>query len=224
MASNPSGWTGGSQTQGSPLKMSLTERRELMAALTQLETTPKHLASREHPRTPLPEGYSVAALIQQPGGASQQCVLAVRDVSNSGLAFLHHHYLSVGTHLHLVFVGPDRQPLIRAQAQVMRCVHARGMAHDVGAKFAQAVNILEMLGIESGSPAHDGAKALAGPGGTLGAGAGEDLASELLAKLRACEDPALRKRALAAALRVLGERGAADGGAEAHARAGISEA
>lgn len=133
----------------SALRMADSEKRDLVRALNQLSSSPQHIAARRHPRFELPPGISVLATISQVGGGTTQSVLTVRDVSNAGMAFLHPHYLAVGTRLNLVFVGQDRQPMIRVEAAVKRCAHARGMAHDVGAQFAHEVDLVEMLDLNS---------------------------------------------------------------------------
>lgn len=200
---NPPSWTGTQAGSTNPLKMTLSERKELMIALTQMESTARNVAARQQARTPMPEGYSVAAIIQQTGGVAQQSVLAVRDVSNSGLAFLHHHYLSTGTRLHLVFVGPDRQPLIRVQATVVRCVHARGMAHDVGAKFEQVIDIMGMLGVEESGPSKVDNDIAPTPSTPPAQRACATQQAGLLEKLAMCSDPLVRTKAINAALAVL---------------------
>jgi hypothetical protein len=162
-----------SSAGGASLRISEEDKRELIRALNQLGATPKHLAERKHTRYELPKGYAVLATITQVGGSTTQSVLTVRDVSNAGIAFIHPHYLSVGTTLTLVFVGVDRQPMIRISATVRRCAHVRGMAHDVGASFSHPVEIAEMLelgGVGEGSAALAGAVAAAKASGAGGGG------------------------------------------------------
>jgi len=190
------------------LRMNIAERRELIAALCQLDATTNNIAARKQVRFALPEGYSIAAIVQQPGGAPQQTVLVVRDISNGGISFLHHHYLSTGTRLHLVLVGADRQPLIRVEASVVRCAHARGMAHDVGAKFDQPIDIASMLGVQDPSQAARQSPAPDPTGPTLH-GVASELHAGLLVKLVACGDQERIRAAIEAAIAVIEMRVAA---------------
>lgn len=85
--------------------------------------------------------------MQQPGGAMSQLRYACRNLSTTGLAILHSTYVHTGTraNVHL----PDLEGNIHPKlAKIVRCVHYKGVIHEVGLRFDQPINVRDFVQLD----------------------------------------------------------------------------
>lgn len=73
------------------------------------------------------------------GGSVQSFFTAPRNISNSGIGFLHGGYIHVGSPV-AVSTRDLHGQLRTLKGRVVRCVHVQGRLHEVGAKFTEPIN------------------------------------------------------------------------------------
>jgi hypothetical protein len=138
------------QNQSAPgparsVRASVEDARAIAQALSERERAEPGSSRRRDARTALPDGYAVLGTFRPLGGGSSTYALAMRDLSRSGLSFLHGCFLHRGTSCEFVLVGSDRAPLLRMNGSVVRCEHVRGTIHDVGVRFDQPAPLDHVL-------------------------------------------------------------------------------
>ena len=90
---------------------------------------------------------SVGVEIIQPGGGQTQITVACRNLSRTGLGFLHSSYVHVGTRVVLTLT--HRTALrVRVAAKVMRCRHVTRTVHDVGVMFDEPINVRDFMELD----------------------------------------------------------------------------
>ncbi len=81
------------------------------------------------------------------GTAPTSCLVPTRDLSTTGIAFLHRSYLHTGSQVtvHL----RDLQGVTRTNpATIMRCRYVKGMIHEIGARFAKPIDLGRYVELE----------------------------------------------------------------------------
>lgn len=85
--------------------------------------------------------------VRHPGGTEVFIRVGPRDLSENGMAFLNGGYLHVGTVVEFLLRLRSGEP-IQIEATVVRCEHVYGRVHDVGLRFATAVEMSEVADVE----------------------------------------------------------------------------
>lgn len=119
----------------SALKLSVTERHELLQAITMRSEAQPEASRRKDPRFKLPESTLIVGELCQPGGLPQRAIIAGRDCGRGGIGFLHNCFLHPGTIVRLAFADVEKKPVCNVSGVVRRCEHVRGMVHEVGVQF-----------------------------------------------------------------------------------------
>lgn len=127
------------------LRLSEADTLAIARALEQHETTAKNLANRAAERFRLPHGFKVVSTFTMPGGSTQHAIIAVRNISRTGLGCLHGTFLHPGSIAGLVIVDDQRQPLLRIAGTVVRCEQVRVRVYDVGVRFDEEVPLETIL-------------------------------------------------------------------------------
>lgn len=91
---------------------------------------------------------SVPVDVAQPGGGQTRIVVACRNLSQTGIAFLHSAYLHVGTKTTVTLRHRERGES-RVPGTVVRCRHVMRHIHEVGVRFDQTVNVRDFVQIDS---------------------------------------------------------------------------
>jgi CheY-like chemotaxis protein len=95
---------------------------------------------------------SIRLEIVQPGGGQTQITVACRNLSRTGLGFLHSSYMHPGTTV--VAIMPHKTlGLIRVPGQVMRCRHVTRHIHEVGVQFKTPLNLRDFVEMDTFSQA-----------------------------------------------------------------------
>ena len=86
----------------------------------------------------------VRARVDHPGGTTQIFRVKVRNLSRTGMGFLHGSFLHQGTRVcvYLVELSGKEQP---AEGQVVRVRHVRGQVHEIGVRFAHPINLAQFV-------------------------------------------------------------------------------
>lgn len=112
------------------------------------DTHSRHTVSRER-RTSNRTSWRVRlkTSITHPGGSSAEHEVLTRDISATGVCFVHAGFLHVGTICTLQLMTHDNA-WIDTVATVVHCRHLGGRLHEVGACFDQRIDIMQILPIE----------------------------------------------------------------------------
>jgi CheY-like chemotaxis protein/HPt (histidine-containing phosphotransfer) domain-containing protein len=72
-------------------------------------------------------------------GAAQSYFVTPRNISTTGVAFLHGGYVHIGSPIAVAMRDLNEQ-LRTMQGRVVRCVHVQGRLHEIGVQFAEVIN------------------------------------------------------------------------------------
>jgi hypothetical protein len=89
---------------------------------------------RRDPRFPYRLGGSVIIEVVHPGGSRVRYIVRPRNLSRSGLGFLHGNFIYTGTRCVVMLMTQDGAA-IPCNARVVRCRHIQGKVHGLGIKF-----------------------------------------------------------------------------------------
>lgn len=122
------------------LRIPYHEATEILDELDLQNTSPLDTERRSYPRTRyrIPGGLRV--LFHQPGNSASVCSVIPRDISRSGIGFLHGSFVYTGTICDLTLPTVDGERVL-VRGKVVRCAHVRGSAHDVGVAFDQLIDL-----------------------------------------------------------------------------------
>lgn len=123
-------------------------KTELDVVLDQLDSGGKaepirRLAARLPFRLP-----NVGMDIIQPGGGQTHITVACRNLSRTGLGFLHSAYVHVGTACVVTLEHRVAGP-VKIIGSVVRCRHVNRHIHDVGVKFNQPLNLRDYMRMDA---------------------------------------------------------------------------
>ena len=90
---------------------------------------------------------SVGVEIIQPGGGQTQITVACRNLSRTGLGFLHSSYVHIGTRVVLTLTH-HTELRVRVAAKVMRCRHVTRTVHEVGVMFDEPINVRDFMELD----------------------------------------------------------------------------
>ena len=90
---------------------------------------------------------SISMEIIQPGGGQTHITVACRNLSRTGLGFLHSSYVHTGTRVVLTLTHHSAQR-VRVAAKVVRCRHVTRTVHDVGVMFETPINIRDFMELD----------------------------------------------------------------------------
>lgn len=123
-------------------------RQELELVLDSLDHDPsgKGSTKRQAARMAYRE-TGIELEIFQPGG-STRILVACRNMSRTGLGFLHSSYLHVGTEV--IATLPHRTlKQVKVEGTLVRCRHVKRHIHDVGVQFKTPLNLHDFMEIDT---------------------------------------------------------------------------
>jgi hypothetical protein len=116
-------------------------REQWLALLDEMDLSrreaPAAANRRRMRRSPCREVLAVFLNLEHPSGAKSSFLVRPRDISRTGLGFLHGAYIHPTSKVELILVTPERE-VIRKRGEVARCRHVRGKVHEVGLVFDEA--------------------------------------------------------------------------------------
>lgn len=122
-------------------------RAEMEAVWEQLDGgSDQSSPRRQAARLPFRE-VSVQIEIVQPGGGQTGVSVACRNLSRTGLGFLHSAYVHTGTTV-IAHLPHKTQGVVKVPGTVVRCRHVTRHIHDVGVNFKQPLNLHEYLELD----------------------------------------------------------------------------
>ena len=113
-------------------------REQWLALLDEIDLSRREAPScvnrRRVRRAPCRQVLAVFLDLEHPSGAKSTFLVRPRDISRTGLGFIHGAYIHPTSKAELTLVLPDRE-LLRKHGVVARCRHVRGKVHEVGVAF-----------------------------------------------------------------------------------------
>jgi hypothetical protein len=97
---------------------------------------------RRDPRHAYLVGGSVLIEVMHPGGSRVRYLVRPRNLSRSGLGFLHGNFIYTGTRC-VVMLLTRRGVSTPCTARVVRCRHIQGKVHGLGIKFDRPLDNLD---------------------------------------------------------------------------------
>lgn len=111
------------------------------------EQTSKGSQRRESARIAFHE-MPLELIIIQPGGGQTNIRVASRNLSRSGMGFLHSAYLHVGTSI-IVSLEHRQTGQVSIRAKVVRCRHVTRHIHEIGVKFDTIINLRDYVQLDN---------------------------------------------------------------------------
>jgi hypothetical protein len=109
--------------------------QHLLDTLDQREAAPaKDHEGRRARRTRYRSIHVIVHVLSEYGDTRSRLQVATRNISRSGLSFLHRRVMHVGQDLDIWIPLPQGRTL-RVLARVVRCRHVQGMVHEIGVRF-----------------------------------------------------------------------------------------
>ncbi len=122
-------------------------QRELAAVLEEIESLGGGEAVAQlrcEPRVPLADAAPMLIRVSHPGGSTVELVVKARNLSSMGIGFIIGSFLYAGTTVTVYLARRDGQPQA-VPGRVVRCVHIRGLVHDVGVRFDKAIDLSQIV-------------------------------------------------------------------------------
>jgi hypothetical protein len=129
------------------VRLSQTERKELLEAIAMRSDSKPESSRRKDPRFTIPESTLIVGELHLQEGSVTRCIIAGRDVSRGGMSFLHNCYLHPGTPLRVAFGDAEKKTICDRTGIVRRCEHVKGTLHDVSVKFGDCLSVPDLMRI-----------------------------------------------------------------------------
>lgn len=121
------------------LRLSQADRHRLLKRMDERQPLHKGQCRRSHPRYLCEFRADPIIKIRQYGGQELTYISLARDLSASGMGFIHGCYLYPSTAVRVTLTALDGEKT-SVEGQVVRCEHVEGRFHEVGIKFANPVD------------------------------------------------------------------------------------
>jgi CheY-like chemotaxis protein/HPt (histidine-containing phosphotransfer) domain-containing protein len=134
----------GPDSRGRPNSLGLSQT-ELEAVHAQLDGgAPAETAHRRQSARLAYRQDGILLDIVQPGGGQTTICVACRNLSRTGLGFLHSSYLHTGTRVVARLMHHSKR-LVPMEARVVRCRHVTRHVHEVGLMFDEPINVRDFM-------------------------------------------------------------------------------
>lgn len=124
------------------LRVSKQDEEAILAHLDRASEQYEGQDMRRERREPYRMSDGIEVEMMHSGGVAAQMVVVPRNISANGMGFLYGNYVHLGTKcvVNLQAVDGEVHPI---PAEVVRCNHVRGTAHEVGVRFLKPLKDLE---------------------------------------------------------------------------------
>jgi hypothetical protein len=151
-----------------PLRLAGDKWDPTLDALVAQHTAHPDANHRRHARAVYNTVEALYLEVQHPGGTAGHFLVKPRDISRSGLGFLHGGFLYPGTRCTITLALGDGR-MVRVRASVRHCTLLRGRVHFVGVQFEE---VIDKLIAPPPAPCAHGSKPDAAQHGNKGRGVG----------------------------------------------------
>lgn len=125
------------------LRISPREESDIISELAQGNALPTAQTSKErrlNDRVPYLSAAGLFVQMRHPGGSVVNYLVRTRNLSPTGIAFLHGSFVYNGTSC--VLALHDRNgKMVGVEGKVVRCKHVRGHVHDIGVRFGRTLDL-----------------------------------------------------------------------------------
>jgi len=135
-----------------PPKLTQAEMQAMMDAIARHHEVLDGLRGRRDRRYALRAGVYAVITYAPTFGPQRSITPVLRDVSAHGLSALHAGAIDTGQAAVCVFVNGERQPLLRAQAKVVRSRPVRGIVHEVAFEFTTPIDLSQVAALDRVTP------------------------------------------------------------------------
>lgn len=97
---------------------------------------------------------NISLTVTHPGGGEARFMVASRNLSSGGMAFLHGGFLHTGTTVRVVLTTKDRQSKV-ILGEVRSCRHVRAHIHEVGVRFQEKIDLTQFCDDDSAILSND---------------------------------------------------------------------
>jgi CheY-like chemotaxis protein len=126
------------------LRLSPREQSEIISELSQGSAVPGAAASskerRHNGRVPYLNEAGLFVQMKHPGGSVVNYLVRTRNLSPTGIAFLHGSFVYTGTACVLALHDAQGK-MVGVEGKVVRCQHVRGHVHDIGVRFGKELEL-----------------------------------------------------------------------------------
>ena len=131
------------------LRISPREESEIISELAQTGGISGAAAAaskdrRKNDRVPYLNQAGLFVQMKHPGGSVVNYLVRTRNLSPTGIAFLHGSFVYTGTACVLALHDKDGK-MVGVDGKVVRCQHVRGHVHDIGVRFARSLEVKQFL-------------------------------------------------------------------------------
>lgn len=116
---------------------------ELLVSEMNAGQSGKGAKRREYVRMPFAHA-SIPMRITHQGGAAMEILVACRNLSSGGMSVLHSAYLHTGSKVVVRLPNSEGHP-VDMSGWVCRCVHVRGVIHEIGIRFATQIRLRDYV-------------------------------------------------------------------------------
>jgi hypothetical protein len=132
----------------STLKLSPSDRIRVLDRLDELEREDAGRERRTQERFDYRPEAGLTVRIEQPGGSVSTHLVAGRNISTTGLSFLHGGFLHIGTRCTVRLIALNDESFM-ASGRVSRCRSVHGRVHEVGLKFDRPLELAKFITVAS---------------------------------------------------------------------------
>ena len=120
------------------LRLTDEQWRELSDQLDRVN--PYETGQRRHERVGYRKLAQIAVAIQQPNGQWAKYIVRSRDLSPSGIGFIHGSYVHTGSACRVILKDTKGQ-VVCLEGTVRRSDMIKGTAHNIGVQFLEEINL-----------------------------------------------------------------------------------
>jgi hypothetical protein len=130
------------------LRLSASDKLKVLDRLDEIEREDAGRERRTQERFDYRPNAGLTVRIEQPGGSVSTHLVASRNISTTGLSFLHGGFLHIGTRCTVRLIALNDETIL-TPGKVSRCRSVLGRVHEVGLKFDKAVDLAKFVHVDA---------------------------------------------------------------------------
>lgn len=130
------------------LRMSARQHADILNELDSRRASPNDNDRRIEQRLRFSQQALLFVQIRHPGGTAGNYLVRTRNLSRTGIGFLHGGFVYNGTSCTVALRTTDKT-IVAIEGKVVRCNHVRGHIHEIGVHFDKPIRLGQFLGREA---------------------------------------------------------------------------
>ncbi|HZZ44367.1 MAG TPA: response regulator [Tepidisphaeraceae bacterium] len=127
------------------LRLSPRQHTEILNELDARHSAADDAERRIDQRLRFTEQAQLFVQLRHPGGTAGNYLVRTRNLSRTGIGFLHGTFVYNGTPCTIALRSTDKI-VVAMEGRVVRCNHVRGHVHEVGVRFDKPIRLRQFLG------------------------------------------------------------------------------